>query len=113
MFLFKSGFIFELFRGKVFLKLDNFGEIIIFYTVWPVTIRNKKDGDRLSRKKMGMVRLKKVYQNIPKRIKEDLIILVDNKDEILWAERAGKAWGISDGTKYNLKWRKINYHLNE
>jgi tRNA(Ile)-lysidine synthase len=109
----KPGSTVELPRGEIILKQDDFGEIIIPDSSWPVTIRNKKNGDRLSRKKMGLVRLKKVYQNIPKRIKEDLIVLVDNKDEIIWAERAGKAWGISDGIKYNLKWSKINYHLSQ
>ncbi|MBU1538074.1 tRNA lysidine(34) synthetase TilS, partial [Myxococcota bacterium] len=81
-------------RGEGVLEPSPHGDIFIPPQAWPLTLRFKEPGDRLSRKGMGSVRLQKIYDHVPHRIKERLVVIESVSGELLWAERAGRAFGI-------------------
>ncbi|MGM0596630.1 MAG: tRNA lysidine(34) synthetase TilS [Myxococcota bacterium] len=87
------------------------GEIIIPDESNWLQIRNPRPGDRISRKKMGMVRLKKALSRFPAQLRQELLCITDEKERILWMEGAGRAWGIEGNKRYKLDWLHENYNI--
>src|SRR5690606_14294985 len=54
-------------------------------TVWPLLIRNKKDGDFI-KTKIGKKKVNRVFidEKIPSALRKNWPLLVDNNDNIIW-----------------------------
>ncbi len=87
------------------------GEIIIPDKSQLLQIRNPRPGDRISRKNMGMVRLKKALSQFPVQLRQELLCVTDENERILWMEGAGRAWGVEGSKRYKLVWNHENYDI--
>ncbi|MBU1221816.1 tRNA lysidine(34) synthetase TilS [Myxococcota bacterium] len=88
-------------RGVLKLVPDPKGKIKA--STFPLALRNRRPGDRINRMHMGLVKLKTIHEKYPVPFRHQLLVLVDQNENILWAEGAGKAYGIS-GDNYDLVW---------
>ncbi|MBN2725456.1 MAG: tRNA lysidine(34) synthetase TilS [Deltaproteobacteria bacterium] len=89
------------FRGSFYLEENPHGEISV--SSFPITVRTRKPGDHIKRMHMGMVSLKSIYASYPVKMRDSLLIFEEPEGKIIWAEGAGKAFGV-EGTSYSINW---------